>query len=182
MSGSAWGKRELLHDYVIECTRFNFTYLLRVDRWSERLAFTHMTQVVSQHLLKCHWARHRLPARPLFWSRLHPLTPLSEEVGLLVGSTWVVVLLILKCKLLLHYCTAYIEPSCCIGIIYMHCKETADNVFFYRVTVPESTKTMQTKHKTECCSKNWTGLEHHDWLVTSLWHEPFDFKILETFS
>lgn len=67
-----------INDDVSEHSRSNFPYLPRTNRWSERLALTRLTQVVSKHLLKCHWAGHWLPARSglPFCGRVGPLTGL----------------------------------------------------------------------------------------------------------
>lgn len=51
-----------------------------VDRWSERLAFTRVTRVVTGHLLKCHRARRRAStsSRLLFCTAVWPLTSLCQ--------------------------------------------------------------------------------------------------------
>lgn len=98
-----------IDDDVSEYTRFTFTYFPGVDRWSERLAFTHMTQVVSKHLLKCHRARHWLPtsSRLLFCSRARPLTSLCQRRWASLWEQHGIVLFIFE-MLMLHHCTASI--------------------------------------------------------------------------
>lgn len=93
-----------INDNVSEFAGFTSPYLPTVDRWSKWLAFTHMTQVVTGHLLKCHRARHWAPtsSRLLFCSTACPLTLFCQGrcASLLGGG----VLFIWRYKLLCHHC------------------------------------------------------------------------------
>lgn len=125
---SVWAKKKIccISDDVSEGTRFTFT-LPRVDRWSERLAFTHMTQVVTKHLLKCHRARRWLPtsSRLLFCSRACPLTPLCQRRWASLWDQHRMVLFILRCKLHMYHHHGWVSSPCT-----SHGKDRHYNLFF----------------------------------------------------